>query len=165
MLRCAQYGGIMIPPKPSSDSRLIVISYVRKDKKDHVWLCKCSCGNTVELLAYRVRKEVKSCGCLRSETKTHGNAHRADKSVEYVAWLNAKYLVSQSGGKLTMCPEWDTSFETFLKDMGVKPDSRYHLLRKDLRFGYTPTNTVWGIRHGQEVYHRLRGPSGLPDRR
>lgn len=50
---------------------LTVLSDTGKtERKGHVWLCQCDCGNTIEVSAGRLNHgEVKSCGCLLHETK------------------------------------------------------------------------------------------------
>lgn len=40
----------------------------KRDRNDVVWICKCKCGNTIELAATRLLSKNKlSCGCLKSE--------------------------------------------------------------------------------------------------
>ena len=36
--------------------------------KGVAWLCKCECGNRIEIASYLLyREDIKSCGCLRKE--------------------------------------------------------------------------------------------------
>jgi hypothetical protein len=35
---------------------------------DAIWLCKCDCGNEIEITTRSLRKERKSCGCKKNET-------------------------------------------------------------------------------------------------
>lgn len=47
--------------------KLIAIRVVGKKKKEHVWLCKCDCGNTKKVrTACLSSGSTKSCGCLAS---------------------------------------------------------------------------------------------------
>ena len=49
--------------------RLTVISHAGKDHRNkHLWLCKCTCGNTKIVVADNLSsKKSKSCGCLKQE--------------------------------------------------------------------------------------------------
>ena len=50
------------------------------------------------------------------------------------------------GGKgVTMCPQWRTSFEQFLADMGPSPSPRHWLVRKDVEGNYCPKNCEWAL--------------------
>lgn len=49
---------------------VIVRSGTNKDKKA-VWLCRCACGNTKEVLSERLclSNNTRSCGCLKTESQ------------------------------------------------------------------------------------------------
>ncbi|MCO4469329.1 hypothetical protein Si141_01372 [Streptococcus infantarius subsp. infantarius] len=66
--------------------RLIVVEKTGKKArgKENVYLCKCDCGNTVEVrsgLLSQGRK--KSCGCLYRDTRI-SNMDRLNKAKKYV---------------------------------------------------------------------------------
>lgn len=66
--------------------RLIVVKKTGKKArgKENVYLCKCDCGNTVEVrsgLLSQGRK--KSCGCLYKDTRI-SNMDRLNKAKKYV---------------------------------------------------------------------------------
>ena len=66
--------------------RLIVVKKTGKKArgKENVYLCKCDCGNTVEVrsgLLSQGRK--KSCGCLYRDTRI-SNMDRLNKAKKYV---------------------------------------------------------------------------------
>lgn len=66
--------------------RLIVVKKTGKKarSKENVYLCKCDCGNTVEVrsgLLSQGRK--KSCGCLYRDTRI-SNMDRLNKAKKYV---------------------------------------------------------------------------------
>lgn len=48
--------------------RLTVLSKSKNGRSR--WICKCDCGNVVELPTFRFF-EYKSCGCLEKENKKH----------------------------------------------------------------------------------------------
>tara|TARA_R110002096_G_scaffold130706_2_gene280032 strand:+ start:295 stop:678 length:384 start_codon:yes stop_codon:yes gene_type:complete len=54
-----------------------------------------------------------------------------------------------------VCEEWRNSFDTFLKDMGEKPDGMT-LDRIDGTKGYNPSNCRWASRTTQSRNTRLR---------
>lgn len=67
------------------------------------------------------------------------------------------------GGRgITVCPAWTNSFETFLADMGPRPE-KYRLERKDNNGNYTPENCIWADCTRQTHNQRLRcdNTSGL----
>lgn len=83
---------------------------------------------------------------------------------EYEAWKWAIRWCSDPslrnwpnyGGRgIKVCPEWQNSFETFLRDVGPKP-KRSRLLwlgRLDVNKGYEPGNVAW-LPHQRQITHR-----------
>lgn len=60
------------------------------------------------------------------------------------------------GGRgVTVCPEWLSSFQTFLKDVGPKPapDRLLWLGRRDTQGNYEPGNVAW-LTHQGQISHR-----------
>ncbi len=49
-------------------NRLTLISY-KKGK----WLCLCDCGNHIEVLTENIKRNTKSCGCLKSEISSNNS--------------------------------------------------------------------------------------------
>lgn len=137
-------------------------------KKKARWLCRCDCGNmtTVEGRLLSGRNGTKSCGCLVAEMNrlvkrnrkgmklTHGEAgHSPDgRTTEYVTWLSMRQRCNDKnhtnyknyGNRgITVCDEWNGSFEHFLEDMGRKPDAQYSIDRIDPNKGYFKENCRW----------------------
>ena len=57
-------------------NRLTVINRVKNNKKMTKWLCKCECGNFIEVQAGNLKNgHTKSCGCyfVESEKSRIGN--------------------------------------------------------------------------------------------
>ena len=41
----------------------------RKQGKEHIWHCKCECGNECDIVGVSLRSNrTKSCGCLKKES-------------------------------------------------------------------------------------------------
>ncbi len=112
--------------------RLTAVKCLRKDEKRQrmVWLCKCLCGNEIELLIVCWGRK-KSCGCLRRETcsstgktnKKHGESFNPTFRV-WRAMLNRCYSTKNKsyeryGGRgITVCDEWlpeNDGLNNFLK--------------------------------------------------
>jgi hypothetical protein len=85
----------------------------------------------------------------------HGYARRGMKTPTYKAWesmfrrctMKSQDSYEIYGGRgITVCEEWK-SFETFLHDLGEKPDG-YSLERIDVNKGYSKENCKWiPLRH------------------
>jgi hypothetical protein len=138
-------------------NRLTVIERVANKNKRVVWLCSCKCGAFVEIQANNLQSgNSKSCGCLQKETinklnrvlkVTHGNSN----STCYLAWKNMKSRCTNQNlsnykyyGErgISVCMEWEHSFQQFLNDMG-EPPPYTSLERVDNNKGYDKENCKW----------------------
>lgn len=103
---------------------LTVIQEHHSDKKHLYWLCKCDCGNEKIICGDSLKQgKTKSCGCfnvnlVKQRQTTHGKSH----SRIYHIWTGMIYRCENSnatnfqyyGSKgVTVCDEWQNSFETF----------------------------------------------------
>lgn len=152
--------------------RLIAISSVRKegDTRAH-WKCICDCGGEAVASGKSLRKGgVRSCGCLGREWSKHlgsnpefvakraakiakhGEGTHGKRTPEYKTWLSIKARCntpshkdySNWGGRgIRVCPEWESSFEAFLADMGRKPTPSHQIDRRDPDGNYEPENCHW----------------------
>ena len=111
-------------------SQLTAIKDVGSDKeKNRLWLCKCDCGNEVIVKSsYLKNGHTKSCGCRKSIITAERNKAGMIGSVPrrknrlyriYYGMLsrcfnkNECHYPDWGGRGITVCAEWQRSFETF----------------------------------------------------
>jgi hypothetical protein len=91
--------------------------------------------------------------------------HGMWQAPEYRIWSSAKQRcfnpASQNfqhyGGRgITMCPEWDASFEAFYAHIGPRPSELYSLDRIDVDGHYEPGNVRWATAAEQRANQRTR---------
>lgn len=138
--------------------RLTVIKTLGRYNKRSYYLCKCTCGNSVEVASWDLTAgRTKSCGCLKLENyKTaslkHGFAS-AGKSRHplYHTWAsmvkrctnpNSAVWNHYGGRGITVCTEWRT-FANFKEDMFSSWSEGMTLERLDANLGYCKENCIW----------------------
>ncbi|WP_210316673.1 hypothetical protein [Agrobacterium tumefaciens] len=137
--------------------RLVAVERVENNRHGRArFVCRCDCGGSVTVDAQALRRNmVKSCGCFRREfAVSQFTKHGLKGSAEYRAWtqmktrcLNPKnrFYHRYGGRGITICAEWQESFETFYRDMGPRPSKRHSIERKNNDEGYRPGNCEWAL--------------------
>lgn len=112
----------------SMNENLILIKRIGYKKSRMVSLYKCYCGNEFEATENSIKTgNKKSCGCKKTaaiikRNTTHGLTFKNKRL--YRCWSemkkrcnnpNVKNYHSYGGRGITVCPEWQNSYETFYK--------------------------------------------------
>lgn len=142
--------------------RLAVSERLESKHNKAMWKCLCTCGNTVIASTGDLRSgNTKSCGCLRSDRCKEGiHLHSCvgQLSLTYESYSsmlsrcrnpNHSQWSNYGGRGITVCDQWQESFEFFLKDMGERPSSDYSIDRIDTNGNYHKGNCRWATRKVQ----------------
>jgi hypothetical protein len=112
------------------------------------WLAVCGlCGGFMWATTRQLRQGKRHCPCLEGT---------------YTSWRNMKQRCTNEnhdeyhryGGRgIYVCPEWRSSFQRFVEDMGKRPEGKTLDRYPDPDGPYTPTNCRWATPE-QQVQNR-----------
>lgn len=93
-----------------------------------MWNCTCICGKKIVVQGAKLRtKHTTSCGCMKGRANAKHGMHGTPT---YNTWCAMKQRCNYQEGEayefygargITVCKQWDESFEVFLADMGERP--------------------------------------------
>lgn len=151
--------------------RLTVIERAPNNKKGGtMWRCRCSCGKELVTYSYTLTGgNSTSCGCKRSESLVKVNVetkttHHETKTRLYRIWRGMRSRCNNPsdaaykhyGGRgITVCPEWNKSYETFRNwalSHGYSPDLSIDRIDND--GNYEPSNCHWATQSEQNANRR-----------
>lgn len=147
--------------------RLTPSREVAKRKSFRHFECLCDCGKTIEVSLNSFRSgNSTSCGCYNKQRiveqfTTHGEGSKKNGlTAEYRTWTEIKKRCNSntradrqyySKKGISVCPEWENSYEAFLADMGRKPSPKHTLDRIDNSKGYFRENCRWATMAMQTI--------------
>ena len=117
-----------------------------------LWNCVCSCGNkTIAVSTDLLSGHTRSCGCKKYES--HNKRHGQTRTDIHQKWCqmrqrcydpNCKPFKYYGAIGITVCPEWNNSFEDF-RDWAYAHgyEEGLSLDRINNEMGYFPDNCRW----------------------
>jgi hypothetical protein len=97
---------------------------------------------------------------MKIAARIHGDAIHGQEAVEFQTWTGIKSRTSNPNDPrwkyygaqgVTMAPQWRDSYETFLADVGRRPEGRYSIDRYPNPNGnYEPGNVRWATSTEQQ---------------
>lgn len=121
-----------------------------KPLKKWIVLCK-TCGKEKKMLKDCIIRN-KTCGCRNNKIGMPKHSHYLYstfcKMISRCENKNDKFYKNYGGRGISVCDKWRNSFESFLKDMGERPEG-CSIDRINNNGNYEPSNCRWVIQKEQ----------------
>lgn len=117
-----------------------VTNDIKKRGSSKYVLCLCECGLKNYVLIYDLirNKSVQCKSCSRTKVNLkHGQNCHGEITYEYRLWQNLKH-------QKLLNDDWKNNFTLFFKDIGKCPQENFILLRKNINFLHSISNSFWG---------------------
>jgi hypothetical protein len=139
----------------------------RKGKTSTIilWECQCDCGGSKIARGNHLRDgRTKSCGCITKENNIERlRTHGLSKTSIYGIWIHLRERCSNPKNKayryygargISVCQEWQNSFDNFFRDMGATWFPGGSIERIDVNGNYCPKNCEWILLKDQSKNRR-----------
>lgn len=127
-----------------------------KIRRYFMFICPL-CGDNFVTQIDNVKTEyTTSCGCLAKKiwSEVH-TKHGLSRTVEYRIWMGIKTRCNDKNDEnyckrgIGISPEWEHSFENFIRDMGKRPSSKHSVERINNDGNYEAANCCWATQKEQ----------------
>jgi hypothetical protein len=124
---------------------VVGLSDTQIEGKDRQWNCICDCGQQIIVTTHKLlANKTQSCGCNGERVcEKHGLSHLPEYKIWVGMKIRCKLEPDYVANGITVCPEWQSSFEQFLADVGRRPSPKHQLDRRNSLGNYDPLNTRW----------------------
>jgi hypothetical protein len=141
--------------------KLTVISFVEIRSNSARWLCRCECGNEVDVRGAMLRYgSHQSCGCARQINGLYNTSEHSTWTGMIQRCTNQTLpRYSDYGGRgITICERWRNSFLAFYEDMGPKPSPKHSIDRKNNDGNYSCGRCAQCVANGWDANCRWATP-------